>query len=120
MVEKDCNEDKNPSKLGNKSKKTLIKSYTTYVQLNTLGYRYINIEKGVFFDKYEQPNMIEYYSRFLKKLETFSFYLIEFCKYGSIEPKLYSSNCVVNNLNKRLIIFIIHNKSTFYANNSWY
>lgn len=45
---------------------------------------------------------------------------MEFYKDGSMEPKIYLSNCAVNGPNKRPIILITHNKSTFLANDNWH
>lgn len=45
---------------------------------------------------------------------------MEFCNDNSIEEKMYPSDFVINSLNKRPVILIIHNKSTFLANNSQY
>lgn len=53
MVEKDCNQDGNPSKPSNRSEKTLIKLNTTCIWLNKLEYKYINIKKKVFLNRYK-------------------------------------------------------------------
>lgn len=64
--------------------------------------------------------MVKYYSQFLKKLEIFSPYLIEFCKDNSIKLKLYPLGGAVNGFKKRLVIFITHDKYSFFANNNQY
>lgn len=55
---------------------------------------------------------------FLKKLEALGSYLVEFCDDGLIEPKVCSLDYAINSLNKRSVIFIIYDKSTFLANDS--
>lgn len=45
---------------------------------------------------------------------------MKFHNNGSIEEKLYFLDYTVNSPNKRLVIFITHNKSIFLANDSWY
>lgn len=57
--------------------------------------------------------MVEYQVQFLKKLETLGPYLVEFRDDGSIKEKVY---CTVNGSNKRLVILITHDESTFSAN----
>lgn len=86
--------------------------------MNKLGYQYTDIKKWVFFDGHEQPDVIKYCGQFFKKLEILSLYLVEFYKNGFIEPKIYLSDCAVNGPNKRPVIFITYNKSTFLANDN--
>ena len=42
---------------------------------------------------------------------------MEFRDDGSMEEKVYPSDCAVNGLNKRPVILITHDESTFLANN---
>ena len=44
-------------------------------------------------------------------------YLVKFNKDGSILPKKYPKNCTVGGPDRRLIIMITHDESTFSANN---
>lgn len=46
-------------------------------------------------------------------------YLVEFSKDESKLPKEYPNNCTIGNLDQRLIIIIINDKSIFSANNSY-
>lgn len=62
--------------------------------------------------------MIEYQAQFLKELETLGPYLVKFCYDGSMKEKAYLSNCTVDGPNKRPIILITYDKSTFLINNS--
>lgn len=53
MIKEDDEENENSVESGNRSEKTVIKPRTTRIWLNKLGYQYIDIKKGVFFDRYE-------------------------------------------------------------------
>lgn len=46
-------------------------------------------------------------------------YFIEFYKEGTIVPKKYPDDYVVEGSNQRLFIVITHDKSTFSANNGY-
>lgn len=46
-------------------------------------------------------------------------YFVEFSKDRSILPKKYLKNCIIKELNQRLIIMIIYNENTFLANNRY-
>lgn len=46
-------------------------------------------------------------------------YFIGFFDNESILPKIGPNNYILKNLDQRLIIMIIYNKSTFFANNSY-
>lgn len=63
--------------------------------------------------------MIEYQAWFLKKLKAFGLYLVEFCNNSFIKEKMYLSDYAVNGLNKRPVILITYNESTFLVNDSW-
>lgn len=64
--------------------------------------------------------MVKYQTEFLKNQKAFNFDLVEFCDNSFVGKKLYPSDCTVNSLNKRQVIFITHNKNTFLANNGQY
>lgn len=60
--------------------------------------------------------MVEYRAQFLKELEAPGPYLVEFRNNGSMEEKVYPSDCAVNGPNKRPVILITHDENTFSAN----
>lgn len=64
--------------------------------------------------------MIKYWTQFLKKLEAFDLYLIKFYKNSFIEKKVYFSDYIINNLDKKPVILITYNKSTFLIKNEWH
>lgn len=107
MIDKDDGENENSIRSSNKLEKIVIKSRTTCIVWNKQGYHYTDIKKGVFFNGHEWPDVIEYLTQFSKKLEVLSLYLVEFHNDCSLEEKVYLFNCVVNILNKRLVILII-------------
>lgn len=57
-----------------------------------------------------------YQAQFLKKLKAFGLYLVKFCDNSFIKEKVYPLDCAVNGFNKRPVIFITHDKSTFLVN----
>ena len=118
MIKEDDGESENSVESDNKSEKTMIKPRTARIWLNKLGYQYTDIKKGVFLDEHERSDVIEYRAQFLKKLEALDLYLVEFCDDGSMEEKVYSSDFAVGGSNKRQVILITHNESTFLANDS--
>lgn len=61
--------------------------------------------------------MIEYREIFLDKMKTFISYFVEFIENRSILPQIYHKNCAVSSANKKPMIMIINNESTFLANN---
>lgn len=63
--------------------------------------------------------MLKYRKKILNEIKSLLSYFIEFSNDKSILPKIYSENCVVDDLIWRLIIMIIYNKSIFFVNNSW-
>ena len=116
MIEEDDREDENSVYSSNRSEKTVIKPRTACIWLNKLGYQYTDIKKRVFLNGHERPDVIEYRAQFLKELEAFGPYLVEFRNDGSMEEKAYPSDCAVNGPNKRPVILITHDESTFSAN----
>ena len=118
MIENNNRENENLVESSNRSKKNVIRSYTTCTWLNKLGYQYTDIKKGYFLDGYVLLNVIEYQAQFLKKLEALGLYLMGFCNDGSIEKRVYPSDYTVYGLNKRLVILITHDKNIFAGNDS--
>ena len=116
MIEEDDGKDENSVKSNNRSETTVIKLRTACIWLNKLGYQYTDIKKRVFFYGHERPDVVKYRAQFLKKLEALGLYLVKFRNDGSMEEKAYSSDCAVNGPNKRPVILITYDKSTFLAN----
>lgn len=46
--------------------------------------------------------------------------MVKFCNDNFIEKKVYLSNYIINSSNKKLVILITYDKSTFLANDDWY
>lgn len=63
--------------------------------------------------------MVEYKKNFLDKMKALFYYFVKFCEEESILLKNYLENCIVGRPNKRLIIMIIYNKSTYLVNDKW-
>lgn len=60
--------------------------------------------------------MVEYRETFLDEIKALLPYFVEFNEDGSIVPKVYPEDCAVGGPNKRPIIMITHDESTFSAN----
>ena len=86
--------------------------------LNCLGYKWKNVQKGVFFDGYKQEDVVEYRETFLKEIKSLIPYFVEFQDDSTILPKEYLEDCVIGEPNRRQIIMITHDESTFSANDS--
>lgn len=84
--------------------------------LNRLGYKWKEVQKGVFFYGHKREDVVEYRETFLDEMKALLPYFVEFSEDGSILPKDYSKDCAVGGPNKRPIIMITHNESTFSAN----
>lgn len=93
-----------------------IRSRTARRWLNQLGYKWQNVQKGVFTDGHERPDVIEYRKTFLADMSALLPYLVEFQEDGSILEKQYPQDCAVNGPNRRPIIMITHDESIFSAN----
>ena len=61
---------------------------------------------------------MEYWETFLEEMKSLLPYLVEFQDDNTILPKEYSKNCAVDGPNRRPIIMITHDESTFSANDS--
>lgn len=56
--------------------------------------------------------MAEYRKSFLDEIKSLLLYLVKFSEYGSILPKKYPDNCIVDSSDQRPIILIIYDEST--------
>lgn len=54
----------------------------------------------MFVNKYKQLNVVKNCKIFLNKMEKLKLYIIEFDKNGIMKPKIYLSDCIVENNNK--------------------
>lgn len=81
-----------------------------------MGYKWREIQKGVFFDRHEREDVVEYRETFLSEIKSLLPYFLEFSNDGSILPKVYPADCVVGGSNQRPIIMITNDKGTFSAN----
>ena len=61
---------------------------------------------------------MKYRKPFLEQIKSLLPYFVEFQDDGIILPKEYSKNCAVGRPNQRPIIMIIHDESTFSANDN--
>lgn len=86
-----------------------ICSYISWSWLNKLGYKYQNIYKDVFIDRYEWPDMVEDHINFLKIMEDLKPYMIEFEEDRTMKPKVYPNNYIIEDLNKHSFIIITYN-----------
>lgn len=69
----------------------------------------------MFINRHEREDVVKYKKIFLEEIKLFLPYFVEFSEDGSIQEKNYSDNCTVAGLDRRLIIMIIHDESTFLA-----
>lgn len=81
-----------------------------------MGYKWKEVQKGGFYNRHEQKDVVEYKERFLEKMKELLSYFGEFSKEGLILSKKYSENCIVEKPNQWSIIMIIYNKSIFSVN----
>lgn len=101
---------------GSIDKRAGIRSRTARKKLNRLGYKWREIQKGVFFDGHEREDVVEYRETFLNEMKSLLPYFVEFSNNGSILPKVYPDDCTVGGSDRRHIIMITHDESTFSAN----
>lgn len=94
-----------------------IKSKTACNWLYKFGFEYKNIKKYVFIDKYEGPDIVEDYDKFLNIIKNLKLYLIEFEEDRLIKTKNYLDNYTVGRDIHCSVIVITHNKYIFSANN---
>ena len=94
-----------------------IRSRTAQKWLNRLGYKWKKVQKGVFFYWHKREVVIEYRETFLNEMKSLVLYFVEFSEDGTIVPKKYPDVWEVVGLDRRPIIIITHDESTFSANN---
>lgn len=95
----------------------VICSCTARLWLNKLGYVYKKIQKDIFVDKHKWLNVIENCQKFLKKIEDFKPYIVEFEENDIIKPKVYFQDYIIEDNERQPIIGIIYDKYTFSSNN---
>ena len=95
-----------------------IRSRTARKWLNRLGYKWKDVQKGIFFDGHEREDVVEYREIFLEEMKALLPYFVEFKEDGTILPKEYLDDCAVGDSDRRPIIMITHDESTFSANDS--
>jgi hypothetical protein len=93
-----------------------IKSRTARNWLHRLGYSWRDIKKGVFIDGHERPDVIQSRWEFLGQMKDLEPYLVEFNADGTIKEKEYPPDCKVFGDRRRPVIIIVHDESTFNAN----
>lgn len=80
-----------------------------------MGYKWKEVQKGVFIDGHEREDIVEYRKTFLEEMRLHLPYFVEFSEDGSILEKDCLDDCAVEGPNWRPIIMITHDKSTFLA-----
>lgn len=81
----------------------------------------VSVEKGiksVFFDEYEQKDVVKYQKIFLNKIQSLLSYFVKFSNNRSILPKVYPENYTIGSLDQRLIIILTNDKNLFFVNDS--
>lgn len=106
------------SENGTIDRRSGIRSRTARRWLHKLGYKWKSVQKGVFTDGHERPDVIEYREKFLTEMSALLLYFVEFQEDGSILEKIYPSDCAVGGSHRRPIIMITHDESIFSANDS--
>ena len=84
-----------------------------------MGYKWKEVQKGVFFGGHKCKDVIKYQNLFLNEIKLLLPYFVEFLEDSIIASKEYLSDYIVGQLEKRLIIIIIHNKNTFSVNDGY-
>lgn len=84
----------------------VIYLYTAQRWLNKLNYKYKDVRKDVFVDKYKQSNIVKDCKNFPKKMKKLKSYMVEFKEDETIKPKIYLPDCIVRKDNCYLIIMI--------------
>lgn len=85
--------------------------------LNQLGYKWKEVQKGVFLDRNKREDLVEYRKTFLNQMKVLLPYFVKFNEDGSILFKVYLEDCRVGGSNKNPIIMITYNESSILANN---
>ena len=84
--------------------------------LGQLGYEYKDVHKDVFIDGHERSDVVEDCKNFLRRMEEFKLYMIEFEENGAMKEKIYLPDYAVHSPNRRPIIVITHDKCIFSGN----
>ena len=93
-----------------------IRSRTARKWLNHWGYKWKEVQKSVFFYEYEREDVMEYRETFLSEMKSLLPYFVEFSDDRSILSHVYPDDYVVVRLDRRSIIMITYDESTFSAN----
>lgn len=93
-----------------------IRLRTVRKWLNKLGYKYWHVDKNVFVDGHERPNVVEDRKHFLKVMEEMEPYLVRFDQEGKMISKIYPSDCEMGGNERRPVIVITHDECTFSLN----
>jgi len=102
--------------LSSENKHAIITSRTMRRWLNSLGFSWRDVKKGVFLDGHEREDVVQYRKEFLRIVHDLLPYMVEFNPDGTIIPKEYPENCIIGGSGRRSIIFITHDESIFSAN----
>ena len=81
-----------------------------------MGYKWKEVQKGVFIDGHEHEDIVEYRKTFLEEMRLLLPYFVEFSEDGSILEKDYPDDCAVGEPDRRPIIMITHDENIFLAN----
>ena len=76
-----------------------ICSRTARKWLNRLGYKWKEVQKGVFYNGHKRKDVVKHREKFFKKMKEFLPYFVEFSKDGSILLKKYPKDCAVGGPN---------------------
>lgn len=86
-----------------------------------MSFKYSDIKKDVFVNKYKWSNKIEDYKNFLNKIKKLKSYLVEFNRNSIMKNKIYLFKYIIkieDYQDYQLIIIIVQNKYCFLENNS--
>lgn len=81
-----------------------------------MDYKYKNVCKNVFIDRFKQSDIMEDYKNFLKKIEKLKPYMIEFEEKSIMKIKIYLFDYIIYS-NDHCLIIIIYDMYIFFANN---
>ena len=99
-------------------KKEGIRSRTARRWLKKLGYSWREVKKGFFFDDHERKDVVADRIKFVEQMKKDEPYLAEFDSSGTILDKSSPEDCEVGGSQRRPIIIITHDESTFSANDA--
>ena len=99
-------------------KKSGIRSRTARKWLNKLGFKWREVKRGVFFDGHERKDVVADRVRFVEQMKKDEPYLVDFDSFGNILDKAYPEDCEVGGFQRRPLILITHDESTFSANDA--